>query len=761
MKKVELLAPAGNMASFKAAIQNGADAVFLGGKMFGARASAANFTMEEIHEAVQLAHCYGVKVHVTLNTLIKENECEECMQYVDELVQANVDALIIQDLGIMSLIRQKYPNLELHASTQMHIHNCEGLKNVKKWGLKRVVVARETPLELIRKMCQEDIEIEVFVQGAYCVSYSGQCQMSQNIGGRSGNRGECAQACRLPYTLIKKTPQGKIKIDTKGQYLLSLKDLNALKLVPELIEAGVASFKIEGRMKRPEYVAMMTSIYRQAIDSYYAHQPFDVNAKVKEEMQKVFNRGFTEGYLNHINGQELTSAVRPNHQGIVIGKVKALSKDKMSIALHHELNQKDGIRILNDKEDKGFVVNYMYCKGQLINHAENEVIELDRVKGVKVNDIVVKTSDYRQLERLKQTIEENKRKVYLTGEVICHLNEPLVIRVSDAEGFVSECISEQRTEKAQKTPLDAQRIETQMKKTGNTPFLFEKLHIDLDENVIFPLSLLNELRREVLSKHASLRSHRPRTTPAVPFELPNIQPPLTHDWHVSVSTYEQYQVAKQYNCKIDILSRKLYDQIHALDEQAEFIYPRVYHQAYDVKGIASELGGLGKMERLNASLNCFNAACVHFLYAFNAKCITLNDELSDAAIEDLMQSYQRQYHSLPNVEKIIYERKENMIMEYCPINTFIHDTKKKNCQLCHTSSYYLKDIKGKEYPLLGDDECRMHVYHSEVCNEIQKLPFYQKMGITNYRLIFTFENEEETRQICEQVLNHEDHHFSS
>lgn len=753
MKKVELLAPAGNMEALKAAIQNGADAVFLGGKMFGARANASNFTMEEIHEAVSLAHLYGVKIHVTLNTLIKQNELKECMQYVDELYQANVDALIVQDLGVVSLIREKYPDLEIHASTQMHIHNLEGVKQVKKWGLKRVVVARETPLSLIQEMCKQGIEVEVFVQGAYCVSYSGQCQMSYNIGKRSGNRGECAQACRLPYVLLKETKQGKVKIETKGQYLLSLKDLNALKLVPQLIQAGVSSFKIEGRMKRSEYVAMMTTYYRQAIDAYYAHQEFNVNQKVIENMQKVFNRGFTEGYLKQVKGMELTSAIRPNHQGIVIGKVVAVNKDKMSISLHHELNQKDGIRILNEKEDQGFIVNYMYRKGKLINHAENEVIELDRVKHVKINDLVVKTSDTLQLEQLAQSVCANQRKIALKGKMTFHCNQPVKITIQDEEGFISEFESEQCVEKALKVPLDKTRIEAQMKKTGNTPFVFEALQIDCEEGIIFPLSLLNELRRNILEIHAKKRSQRQRKTEKIPLVIPSVSMTQTHLKYVTVSTLEQYEIVKNYPCHIDVIGRKLYDQIHALDPLVQFVYPKVYHKAYDVLGTIGEIGGLSqKSMRCSSSMNCFNAVSAHFLSSQGVSCITLSDELSDYDIQELVKGYSLIYSSAINLEKIVYERKENMIMEHCPINTFVHDTKKQNCQLCHVASYYLQDIKKQEYPLLGDEDCRMHVYHSEVSDEIEQIKEYEKMGITNFRVIFTFEKKEEVKEIMNRFM---------
>ena len=268
MKKPELLSPVGNIDALKAAINAGCDAVYLGGKLFGARSYAGNFDDEEMIEAIKYAHIYGVKVYVTMNTMIYESEVEAFINYVDFLHRNNVDALIIQDLGMMDLIRKTYPNLELHASTQMNVHNVEGVKLLEELGLKRVVLARETNIEKIKEIKQKtNIELEIFVQGALCISYSGQCLMSSLLNGRSGNRGTCSQCCRMKYDLI--SDNKKVNTD---EYLLSTKDLNTLEHLDQLIEVGVDSLKIEGRMKRPEYVYLMTNIYRKAIDGNYIEQ---------------------------------------------------------------------------------------------------------------------------------------------------------------------------------------------------------------------------------------------------------------------------------------------------------------------------------------------------------------------------------------------------------------------------------------------------------------------------------------------------------
>ena len=289
MKKPELLSPAGNMECLKAAIEAGCDAVYLGGYKFGARTFAGNFTNEEMIEAVNYAHLYGVKIYVTVNTLIYENEVEEFMEYIYFLYRINVDALIIQDIGMFDLIRKTYPNFELHASTQMHLHNIEGIKLLDKLGVNRCVIARETDFNTIKNIKENiNMPLEVFVHGALCISYSGQCLMSSLIGGRSGNRGSCAGSCRLRYDFINNN-----KKINKDDYILSTKDLNSLENIGKLIDIGVDSFKLEGRMKSPQYVYTVTKLYRKAIDSYLETGKVFIDNKELNNLRKIFNRKFT------------------------------------------------------------------------------------------------------------------------------------------------------------------------------------------------------------------------------------------------------------------------------------------------------------------------------------------------------------------------------------------------------------------------------------------------------------------------------------
>ena len=738
MSKVELLCPAGNYEAFLAALYNGADAIFMAGNQYGARASATNFTIEQIKEATELAHLFGVKIHITLNTLIHDKELENCKAYLKQLESIGVDAIIVQDLGIMNIIQHEFPSLNIHASTQMHIHNIEGVKQAKKWNLERCVVARETNLELVKEMCQQDIEIETFIQGAYCVSYSGECHMSRNIGGRSANRGECAQTCRLPYTLYKNNQL----IETEGKYLLSLKDLSALPLIPELIESGVSSFKIEGRMKRPEYVACMCSVYRQAIDAYYKNEKFDIKEEMIEEMKKVFNRGFTSGYLENKEGLSIMSTIRPNHQGVRIGKIVGFHHDKMVVSLEKELNQHDGIRILNDKEDQGFIVNYIYKNGKLVSNANKEIIELQKVKA-RVGDIIMKTSDVKQLTELSKN---PARKVEVSMKVILHKNKPVLLTICDDENEIT-VESDILVEKALNVPLEVNRIKQQLTKLGNTPFTCTNIEIDMEDDISYPISKLNEIRRNACDAFIEKRKTK-KVNVIEKKEYQSKEVEITHELHVSVLNEEQYEAVKEYPVEIYVSNRNLYEKVKG--DHVHFDYPRVTQDGYNESGKIHDIGGIVCGGIASSYMNCMNAYCANVLFNEGIKCISLSYECSDDDIALLLSDYKRIFGHKGNFEVEVYGRNENMVLENCIIKSQLKT--KKHCNLCHNNVFTLKDMKNKSYRLIGDENCRMKVYHSEPLNKIDKIDDYQKMGITNFGVSFTFEDKNEVKNILNSVM---------
>jgi Collagenase and related proteases len=343
-RKIELLAPSGDMESVYAAVNNGADAIYIGGSKFSARAYAKNFSLEDIKEIVEYCHDYGVKVYVTINTLIKQKEMAEVLEYINQLEQLRVDAVIIQDLGLAKAIFENFKGLEVHASTQMSVHNKEMSLFLKDMGFSRIVLARELALEEIKEI-SEVVETEVFIHGALCVCYSGQCLMSSMLGGRSGNRGRCAQPCRLPYQIV-----NKLNSETKQGYLLSPKDICTIENISEIIESGVTSFKIEGRMKRPEYVAGVVGSYRKAIDRYVNEKVLMDTKDEKKKLLQLFNReGFSKGYIFGNTGKDMMAYNYPKNTGIILGR----AIDNNLIELVEEVSINDGIRV----KDEGAVNN--------------------------------------------------------------------------------------------------------------------------------------------------------------------------------------------------------------------------------------------------------------------------------------------------------------------------------------------------------------------------------------------------------------------
>ena len=409
MKKVELLAPAGNMENLKYAVMAGCDAVYLGLKKFGARAFSSNFSDNEFIEAVNYCHLYGVKVYVTLNTIIYDYEVEDFLKTVDFIHKNNVDAVLIQDLGMLDLVRKTYPNLEVHASTQMHIHNLDGVKVLEKLGIKRAVLARETSIDTIKYIKENsNIELEVFVHGALCVSYSGECLMSKFIGGRSGNRGECAGACRLSYDVV----DCNNNILNKNKYPISTKDLNTIYYIDKLIESGVASLKIEGRMKSKEYVYMVVKLYRDTIDNYYKTGKVIVNEEYLLKLKKIFNREYTKGFLFNINNNELINSYRPNHMGVNVGKVLNYKNGYATILLADHVSIGSGLRVLSkNNKDVGILVNEFYKKDKLVKDAyKNDIISIKVHDKVFKDDIVVITNDKSISNSIEDFIKNNKRK---------------------------------------------------------------------------------------------------------------------------------------------------------------------------------------------------------------------------------------------------------------------------------------------------------------------------------------------------------------
>ncbi len=480
-KRVEILSPAGSYESLKAAIAAGADAVYIGGTRFGARAYANNLTEEELLEAIDYVHLHGKKIYLTINTLLKEHELStELYDYLLPYYKQGIDAVIVQDIGVLTYIKEQFPDLPIHASTQMTITNVLGAQFLKSLGAERIVTAREMQLSEIEEIAKNtDLEIESFVHGALCYCYSGQCLYSSLIGGRSGNRGQCAQPCRLPYRT------GNLK-DT--QYVLSLKDICTLEYIPELVEAGIDSFKIEGRMKKPEYVALVTAMYRKYVDLYlkYGKKAFRVEEKDSEMLMDLYNRGgFHGGYYHTKNGREMLSLERPNHAGVPALQVMKCKGRNVTVKAIVDIHKGDVIELPDGAETFTFGTDVL--KGQ------TTTITTHKNQKFSQNHILNRTRNKSLLQWIKTSIIDSKRKMKMNGRLNLSVKEAsrLLIEYND---YTVEVTGE-KAQEALNQPMNAERVQKQMRKTGNTLFEFDKLEIELDGNLFMPMQVLNELRR--------------------------------------------------------------------------------------------------------------------------------------------------------------------------------------------------------------------------------------------------------------------------
>ena len=695
MKKVELLAPAGNMDSLKAAVMAGCDAVYLGGVLFGARAFAGNFTNEEIVDAINYAHLYGVKVYVTINTIIYDSEVERFLDYVRFLHKNNVDAVIIQDIGMFDLLRKKFPNLELHASTQMNIHNYDGALLAKKLGFKRVVMARETPIDVIKKIKEEiDIEIEVFIHGALCVSYSGECLLSALVGKRSGNRGTCAQICRKKYDFY---DDDKNKLNTNN-YLLSTKDLCTLKYIDKLIEIGVDSLKIEGRMKRSPYVYLVTKTYRKVIDNYYNTGKLKIDENDIIELKKMFNRNFTKGFMLNEDNNNFTYDKRPNNIGIEVGQVISKVKNDLKIKLTYDVLVHDGLRILDDKEDKGLVINKMFMNNKSVLEAKKgDVITLKYDKYVEKNSKVLLTSSKKQLDSISEAIKNQERFIYIDLNFTAKENENLKLTITDGLNTVIEVLD--------KTPMRAINKETsfdvikkQLSKLGNTVYKARSITLNLDDNLFINIKDINEIRRRAISKLNEKRLYK------IDF--------VEKDYTIGVPDFPSVkQTAVLMNKENESLKDK-YDLIYTEDEKTKdedsiIVLPRIINEHPFIKNtvMIGDFGGLFKYDNFqtNFSFNVVNSYSVAFLHSLGAKLVTLSYELSLNQIKNMIEIYKKRYNKNPNTSLIINSYPE------CFVSKF-NLNKKYNVK-----SGYLKDSYGNFLKVKTKGDI-MTIYHFKKVN---------------------------------------------
>ena len=765
MRDVELLAPVGSFEALKAAVQNGANAVYLGGKDFGARASANNFDRDELKEAVKYAHIRGVQVFVTTNTLRKENEIEDFLEYAKFLYDIDVDAIILQDIGMARLIKRELPDFELHASTQMVAHSLEDVKYLESVGFDRVVLAREVTVEEIKYICDNcKADIEVFVHGALCVCYSGQCLMSSMIGNRSGNRGRCAQPCRQRYELID-VYTGEV-VNSNGDYLLSPRDLNAIEEIDKVIDAGVHSLKIEGRMKRPEYVATVIDGYRKTIDEYLATNKLNVSDETINDLYTIFNRKFTKGLLLGDVGKDMMNSQLPNNQGLYVGTVVDYNKKakRLKIKLANTLKKGDGINL------GGGTIGRIIKNGNIETIGyKGETIELDFVGEARKGQIVFKTSDSELMDRVQATFTQDKEfvKNIIDAKITIKLGQKPILTLKDRHSNQATIEGDKIVEEAMKVALSKEKVETQLRKLGNTPYELDLLEIELDDNVSLPISLLNQMRRdciELLNKERISIKNRKYKNKTIKYKPVQYNRNKQQEISVKVKNLEQLESALE--CGVD---RIYYEDTNTIDKamslamkyNKKVIYsaPRIirnkeYNHLAKANnaGVESvQVGNYGSIDyfkdkKLNIDyyLNAFNSETINYYKEIGADTLCISQELNINEIKETIK-----YTDI-NIESVVYGYTPLMITEYCPMGVIVRDCKKdKRVAKCKESIYALRNSKGDEFRVSQDIFCRSTIYNSNVTCMLDNLYELHEIGINVLRLDFTLEDKETVKEVIE------------
>lgn len=729
----ELLVPVGNMDSLKAAVMNGADAIYLGGKRFGARAFAGNFNDEEMILAIHFAHLYGVKIYVTVNTIVFESELEDVYNYCLFLHKTGVDALIVQDLGLMSLLKRRLPNLEIHASTQVHNVSESGLRILEDLNVKRVVFAREQSLATIDSY-KTSMEKEIFIHGALCVSYSGECLFSSVLLGRSGNRGECAQVCRLPYKLL----ENDEFIKTDSKYLLSTKELKTVSKFKEIMDSSVKSLKIEGRMKSPEYVACVTRLYRNLIDYYYGKDDLRIS-EYEEDLKVIFNRQYTYGYLFNATNDEIINIHTSNHVGVHLGKVFKVTSKYIYIKLDSQLNQGDGIRI-NETND-GMIVNFLYDESLKLTNVCKNIAVIDKKIKASVGDSVNKTSDITVINKYRE-LPDRKVDIDVT---FTHSGNHATLEITDGINVVKK--EADIVFPSKNISIKKEDIIKQLSKLGNTPFKIANISIGEFESKFINVKDLNAIRRNAVEELTFIRENSKKEVIQRKDNEEMHKNSLEEKLTLSVLVRNEEQLLKclTYFGRIYVIDRNLYN-LYKDNPKIYYRGSRIYEKTNIKNTLATELGEIYDGAKISDYfLNITNHETLDYLSKY-VDINTLSIELEDDNIERIMK------HNNYNVEMLLYSTLELMITKYCPVNKVAN--KDTVCTKCMKNEYKLVDRNGSKYPIKTDVKNHLtHILDSKVTNNLEKLKYYYNLGIRNFRIELNSEDSKEIDDIIKNLDN--------
>lgn len=804
-RKIEILAPAGSYDGMRAAMNAGCDAVYIGGSSFGARAYADNLTEELLLYAIEEAHVRDKKLYLTVNTLLKEKELSsQLFVFLEKFYERGLDAVIVQDLGVLHFIHRNFPDLPIHASTQMTLTMAQGANLLKEYGVTRLVTSRELSLGEIKAIRENTaLEIETFVHGALCYCYSGQCLMSSLIGGRSGNRGRCAQPCRMPYQFF--SEQEKLS-GKQEKYLLSPKDINTIAIIPELVEAGIDSFKIEGRMKRPEYAAAVASLYRKYTDLYLEHGKENCDDYLRTEacrkdMQKlldIYNRGgFSEGYAKNYHGKSMMSLYRPNHSGVLIGEVTAVRGGEVTITLREELHAQDVLDIrYREEEGYEFTVKDDHAAGETLTtyvgrrqedrRDKREAGNQNRPDSIQTGNAVFRTKNNRLLEQLEADYLTKDAKLGISGNLYARIGEPLTLTVSWRS--FSFTARQEKVQAAQKQPMTKEKLSAPIEKTGDTLYYFDRLTIDMDENIFVPVAWLNEIRREALEglkqsviqsyvRKAAVYSKEEREQKDIKEQTETIGQPHNPRLSVLIQTVEQFEEVLCYSeinsvyTEYDrFTSEELCKMADMANEKGKEFYLSLPHicrsniyeelsrelikpvklpaiTGFILKNLEeiALLGSLGIEEMQKKLILNYN------MYTYNTEAKSLYRKLG---ISDYTAPVELNYQELKSLgiedsDLIIYGYQPVMVSAQCLFEST------KGCRSCKQGNNgRLVDRMGKSFYVQANCRgCYNIIYNSQPLSLLKQEEEIRRLHPKGLRLDFTRENKEEMKKVLKAFID--------
>lgn len=769
---IDLLSPVGDFDCLKTAVQNGANSVYFGANLFSARAFASNFDLDELKNAIQYARIRGVKTNLTLNTLIKNDEFEDAFNLAKKAYEFGIDAIIVQDLGLAKMLIKSFPDLAIHASTQMSVHNLQGVLELQELGFKRVVLSRELSIGEIEYICRNsNVEIECFIHGALCISYSGQCLFSSMIGGRSGNRGKCAQPCRLPYKLL----ENNSVIDSG--YLLSTRDICGLDFIPDMINAGVTCLKIEGRMKKPEYVATVTRIYRKYIDLAESSEPYVVDDADRKILMQAFNRGsFSCGHLSNEPNKKLVFKDKSDNMGLFLGKVEKYNSNKgyITVKLNEPIEVGDTVAL--ERESGTYNVSEVMVSNKNIKGTKvGQTVTIGRMKGnIKLGDKIFKMSSKSQNSIANDSLRFENRKVALNCEVTVKENQPLEINITSANDLdiyknlnITSTLDVLPVE-AKNRPISKDDIIAQINKTNSTPFNFANINVNLDDNLFLPkVSSLNELRRTALENVENFAiSNIQRISDGINYNACNENSKNANNSNsdenkISVllnilnekydySSLEgidivyiplKYFVNKKYSNILETLSKKFELYIY-LPTIIKANYRNLLSlnienaiKSYNIKGfVLSNISNLLLLDNVlencslnknnfnfiaNYTFNIFNNHSVKELKELGFNRFTISPELNKETILDLTSSNNEVLAS----ELIVYGKTPLMNMNYCLLGKAnkCYPNCDAKCNSCN--KYYLKDRLGLNFEIIPDNIQTVTTIYNSKTTSIESTDF--------------------------------------